>query len=201
MNFQLGFSGWKKMLQDFCEIDVVRPALPAEGEPEQSVKSISPDGKFYEWWHNTLAYTGVDKSMQYIAELMKGKRYDGVLGFSQGAAMASILLDKSHRLNKKENLGIKTENNDLIIPYPFKFGILISGFPPVGRGLSSKIDIPTFNTYGRKEINGILAAYLCRYFKDPFVEVHQGGHIIPTPNPQFKEKFESFLENQSPILH
>lgn len=68
------------------------------------------------WWdyRGEDAYLGFQKGLDYIVEYIeKNGPYDGIIGFSQGSAMAAIVTNSIHRLLPSH-------------PY-FKFSILLSG--------------------------------------------------------------------------
>ena len=56
------------------------------------------DGPWFEWWdavrtRDGWRYDGADETLALVARLLAtGAPYDGVLGFSQGCILASIVL-------------------------------------------------------------------------------------------------------------
>ena len=80
-------------LRHNCELECVFINAPfdAKGEPDSGIKVFYPDRDYYEWTNADLPDKGLDKSVDFvIAELRKSK-YDGLVGFSQGAAMTTRL--------------------------------------------------------------------------------------------------------------
>lgn len=107
-----------------------------------------------------------------------GGGFDGILGFSQGAAMAGIVCKL-----RKEFVEFKE----------LKFAILVSGFVARsertlwiwdgGSGKEGKIDLPVLNVYGRKDqvVDIKESRRLGRMFREDqfWCLVHEGGHVVP----------------------
>ncbi|KAF9190689.1 Ovarian cancer-associated protein 2 [Haplosporangium sp. Z 767] len=99
---------------------------PEERE-EDELENLEPEAIPYGWWTSSPekpAYKGFDESLKGICQVLeKQGPFDGVLGFSQGASMASmlqLLLERPHLSPIMS--GCKHD--------PFKFAIIVSGFEP-----------------------------------------------------------------------
>jgi hypothetical protein len=121
------------------------------------------------------------ESINFLLDHMKGvEAYDGVLGFSQGAAMAALLLAK---LQTEPELGIRKP----------RFGVFISGFDPTNADTFQ----PLMSEAGRIELEGSLhvsgvrdtlvipertRAMMDNFFDPELAQwhPHSGGHVVPS---------------------
>lgn len=102
-------------------------------------------------------------------EPLCGDGYDGVLGFSQGAAMAGVLC--------------------ALRPAAFRFAVLACGYAAVGTGLPAlaeagaggAIALPSLHLVGARDssVPPEASAHFAARFRDPTVHAHAGGHWIP----------------------
>lgn len=110
--------------------------------------------------------------------------FDGILGFSQGASMAHLLLAKEQKGEVK--LG-------------FRFAILFAGFLSLSSVhdcyTSLTFDIPTLHIYGTGDqiVLSTTSEKLKSVFSDSVAIVHEGGHFIPSMS-KYKDVFNGFLE-------
>ncbi|KAL7124890.1 hypothetical protein ABFS83_14G079100 [Erythranthe nasuta] len=125
---------------------------------------------------------GFDKSIDYLKTIFSQQGpFDGILGFSQGAAMAALVGAKMEKLKGEID---------------FRFVILCSGFAvnniaDYGEG---SINCPSLHIFGNKEgkdrqINCEASKNVASLFeKGCSVTVeHELGHIIPTRSPYIDE--------------
>ncbi|KAF8927567.1 serine hydrolase FSH [Dissophora ornata] len=126
---------FRKALKDIADLVYVTaphivpiPTLstPEEREDDQ-LENLEPEAVPYGWWTSSPErpqYKGFDQSLAGLREVLeKQGPFDGVMGFSQGASMASILqllLERPHL--SPTMTGCKHD--------PFKFAIIVSGFEP-----------------------------------------------------------------------
>ena len=108
------------------EIDVVKINAPwdAKGPPDEGIAEFYPDQPYYEWWayeqdsDGKEIYTGHEKSLESLETyLNQNGPFLGVLGFSQGATLTTLLAELQQSKEKKW----------------FKFVILIGGVPPISQ--------------------------------------------------------------------
>lgn len=118
LSMQTGAFRYHLGLDLFC---VNAPHL-ASGPCDPMVEQIYASYVKYEWFarsdiDNNKAIAMKDTSLKYLLKLISEKEegFEGILGFSQGAAMATVLLEHYR-------------SNDL--PCPFKFAIMIAGVEP-----------------------------------------------------------------------
>jgi len=117
--------------------------------------------------------------------------FDGILGFSQGAAMVGLYLATLED-----------------VPSQFKFAMFVASFKSKSSkhyqfyNESHKIPIPSLHVMG--ETDAVIPMtmseeYLCT-FVEPQTLVHGGGHFLPTAGPQ-KKIFNSFLDDMREKLN
>ncbi|KAI9913860.1 hypothetical protein PsorP6_006448 [Peronosclerospora sorghi] len=160
----------------------------ASGPVPELVRSFYGDkGPFYEWWdavkqqdRETLRYEGFEHSLDYLtAQVQAFGPIDAVLGFSQGAAMATLLT--AHYVS---NYGY----------VPWKCCILICGLYP--RNLETQelleaaktstdgaIDVPSVHVVGKTDPLASKSEILVQSFtKTKRVRFeHEEGHKFPSP--------------------
>ncbi|KAH6761450.1 rhodanese-like domain protein [Perilla frutescens var. hirtella] len=124
---------------------------------------------------------GFEKSIEYLKTVFSQMGpFDGILGFSQGAAMAALV--SAHREKLKGDID-------------FRFVILCSGFsvnmPNHGKG---SINCPSLHIFGYKEgedrqIGCEASRQLASLFENECSVIieHDSGHIIPTRSPYIGE--------------
>lgn len=124
---------------------------------------------------------GFEKSIEYLKTVFSQMGpFDGILGFSQGAAMAALV--SAHREEFKGNID-------------FRFVILCSGFSvnmsKYGKG---SINCPSLHIFGYKEgedrqIGCQASRQLASLFENgcSVIIEHDSGHIIPTRSPYIGE--------------
>jgi hypothetical protein len=123
------------------------------------------------WWHEGLR--GWEQTRDWVGELMRsGPPFDGVFGFSQGAALTGLL-------------AAVRESDHLRLTSDFGFAIMVSGFtsnlPQHATLFEHKLTIPSVHVIGCGDV--IVpkrdSRLLADRFTDPLVLEHAGGHIIP----------------------
>ena len=147
------------------------------------------------WWFSTpnRTYRAIDKtdtcigfeeSLELVSETFKtAGPFDGILGFSQGAAFASILC--AHQRTAES-------------PLKFHFAIFIAGFKsqllPHKDTYSQCITLPTLHTIGLGDavIPSHSSEDLASFCANPTVYRHAGGHYVPA-SPELKAAMAGFL--------
>lgn len=131
--------------------------------------------------------TGFEKSLAYLKTVFSEKGpFDGILGFSQGAAMVAAVC------SKKPSLKGAVE---------FRFAVLCSGFPlqmpELDRGL---INCPSLHIFGSgggndRQIANKTSRNLASCFDAgcSVIIEHDLGHMIPT-RPPYIDKIKEFLQ-------
>ncbi|XP_012561864.1 esterase OVCA2 isoform X1 [Hydra vulgaris] len=149
----------------------------------------------YGWWFskedmsfNALENSHIDNghqiSVDHITNAFKEHgSFDGILGFSQGATMAT------HICALSEEDGF---------PFKIKFAILCAGFKsrslPHQCYYSKKISCPSLHIYGDSDrvIPKEMSIELQNCFQTFSVIIHSGGHYIPATSKERKD-YENFL--------
>jgi len=161
----------------------------ASGPPQEIVAQIWPptDFKYFEWWdQNEGKYTGLDATLRYLAAIeKKSGPFDGVLGFSQGGALAAFLCAQS---SVAQTGGI---GQDAVFP-SLCLGILCSGFIPQDPRLYSMLQkcaaeskastaVDMWITAGKKDLPFCMEAVdkLKGHFSSATSIMHGGPHALP----------------------
>lgn len=130
---------------------------------------------------------GLEEALGTVAQaLTKLGPFDGILGFSQGAALAAQVCA----------LG---QAGDSRFPLP-RFIILVSGFCPRGLGfkesiLQSPLSLPSLHVFGDTDriIPSQASMQLAGRFAGAITLTHSGGHFIPAAAPQ-RQAYLTFLD-------
>lgn len=150
------------------------------------------------WWHPELiskgwVYHGWDETLEFLVgfESTQGP-FQGLLGFSQGAAVTSALA---------AHLGVPGKPAAV----DFRFGIMAGGFAFRGRGSSSlfrhrPLRVPSLHMYGQRDklVLPSSSEELARLFESPTVHAHPGGHSFPQTRPSVDAVAE-FLRAQASV--
>ncbi len=190
---QLRISGLYNLLtQDLnAEVTFVNSPHSASGPIPQDVLMAFPSDDYYEWWNatldeeqNTWNYQNCDESLEYLYSVWKEDEFDGIIGFSQGAAMSALLA----AMLKKDNA--------MRIP---KFIICISGikvrdprFVPYYKAIS---DLPSAHIFGQHDPVKILTNKLVKCFDSPVILTHERGHIVPRLHSDMSETLKNFMRS------
>ena len=160
----------------------------------------------YGWWHARggdesgvghapMRYEGWDRTRKAIVAAFEQRGpFDGVFGFSQGAALAGLLV------GLRAPDGVPTTEQ----PLTFDFAILVSGFvsnDPAHAPLYAhpgSYALPSLHIVGRSD--GIVPARdskeLAARFGDATILEHGGGHVIAS-EPSIRSGVDSFLQEMS----
>ena len=166
---------------------------PSTDDPEDPGERgwwFSREDDWFKSDHVSDVDKGFDESVDMIVSALEGNSYDGILGFSQGACLVSMLCLMQQQQGK----------------HWFKFAMLFSGFPSRSSKHDKfysggvKAEIPSFHMYGEtdKVVPGSSSEELLQYFADPVFEHHPGGHFIPAASAQ-KKSYLTFLEEMKKL--
>ncbi|KAL8609858.1 hypothetical protein ACOMHN_020693 [Nucella lapillus] len=198
-SFRQKTGAFRKLIKKKAELvfitapNIVPPLDTAENSAEASGGNDESSG----WWFSrpddyfhaqdpSDCCKGYDLSLQTILQAVKEQGpFDGVLGFSQGAAMVSLVLGEQEKQSEKW----------------FQFAILVAGFKSRSsphQALYEKISIPTLHVFGEtdKVIPKDMSEDLLQHYEDPLTLHHPGGHFIPAGG-QEKKVYVEFLERMS----
>lgn len=161
------------------------------------------------WWHaieqstqnkvagvgsSTIRYSGWAKTYKsIIATFEDAGPFDGVFGFSQGAALTALLV------------GLRAPDGNVSKKYPlaFDFAMMAGAFlanDPVLKALyeaEASYELPSAHIIGRSDlIVPTRHSYdVAALFKRPLVIEHGGGHIVDGSE-KTREQIAFFLEQQ-----
>ena len=154
------------------------------GELSLTTKGIDAnDGKA--WWVKSKSdTTGWKESMNYLVSTLERERFDGIVGFSQGASMVSLLVAENQR-----------RGTDW-----FQFAVFISGFLPRAPEMKematqSKTQIPTWHCFGETDaiIPQHMSQELSALMGDKAVTCsHSGGHFVPSSK-ETRDSMKKFM--------
>ncbi|HEX3828184.1 MAG TPA: hypothetical protein VHV82_13035 [Sporichthyaceae bacterium] len=122
------------------------------------------------WWHN--GFRGWERTRDWALDLVAREHFDGVFGFSQGAALTGLLS--------------ALQQSDPTTALGFKFAVMVGGFtshePQHAALFERKITLPSLHVMGA--IDGIVplpdSRRLAERFENPVIVEHRGGHVIPS---------------------
>jgi pimeloyl-ACP methyl ester carboxylesterase len=138
-------------------------------------------------------YEGWPRSLEAIrSACVREGPFDGVLGFSQGAALAGLLVGSRPRGSRADR-----EPQSLA----FGFAVMVGGFISADSELArlyeerSNYEPPSMHIIGRSDnvVPREASLELASKFKDPLILEHDGGHVIPNA-PPIRQEFRAFLE-------
>ncbi|KAK4769181.1 hypothetical protein SAY86_027331 [Trapa natans] len=130
---------------------------------------------------------GSDTSLALVKNIFsKDGPFDGILGFSQGAAMATIVCAHQDMFKGEMN---------------FRFAVLCSGYAPKLEDISfGSIHCPSLHIFGcdhgkDRQISNEASRHLTSYFEEgsSVIVQHDSGHIIPTGSP-YIDQIKDFLQ-------
>jgi hypothetical protein len=146
------------------------------------------DGDFG-WWHQN--FRGWERTRDWAVDLFaRQPRFDGVFGFSQGAALTALLV------------GLRAPAGQVTseLPLSFDFAMMASGFrsdSPRHAELFARrasFDLPSFHLLSRSDpiVATADSRALAEQFPAPVVVEHNGGHVIAS-TPPVRATFTQFL--------
>ena len=138
-----------------------------------------------DFYHAALPYRGWQASVASIAECWAAQGpFDGVMGFSQGAAMA-------HLLTSLRCASCSSSTR----PYPWllslRFAIFAGGFPSrlsPAPSPTRSLSLPTLHLSGAqdRDVPPALHDELAACFVDSTLHRHPHGHVVPTADSDVK---------------
>ncbi|GAA6231419.1 esterase OVCA2 [Lates japonicus] len=129
---------------------------------------------------------GLDESVAVVREAVKVQGpFDGILGFSQGAAFVAMLCSLQEQ---------KLESD-----FSFRFAILVAGFLSACKEHQKfyqvPLQIPSLHVFGLEDrvIPDNMSRELLPSFQDPQVLTHPGGHFVPATSAH-RQTYQDFLK-------
>ncbi|KAI3373760.1 hypothetical protein L3Q82_022345, partial [Scortum barcoo] len=129
---------------------------------------------------------GLDESVAVVRDAVKDQGpFDGILGFSQGAAFVAMLCS--------------LQEQNLERDFSFRFAIIVAGFRSACREhqkfYSAPLQIPSLHVFGLEDrvIPDNMSRELLPSFQDPQVLTHPGGHFVPAASAH-RQTYQDFLK-------
>jgi hypothetical protein len=144
------------------------------------------------WWHHH--FRGWQRTREAIVSLFgREPRFDGVFGFSQGAALTSLLV------------GLRAPDGQVSAdtPLSFDFAVMVGGFRSDSAdhrhlyAATERYALPSLHIIGHADqvVPARDSRVLAAQFASPTVLEHAGGHVIPG-TPQIRRGFADFLDER-----
>jgi len=144
------------------------------------VEQFFPDDPKCQWFRKMehleeggVRYAGLDVGFETIGKaLAEQGPFDGVLGFSQGAALSFYT-------------AAKQQNGELVPPDggKLKFAIIIAGFTPRDLNhrylFNSQLETPTCHIWGDHDVLKFKSEEATKNCVEPLVLNHKAGHKVP----------------------
>ncbi|KAF5199154.1 Serine hydrolase fsh [Thalictrum thalictroides] len=166
-------SKWDASILDRFDMVFPNGIHPAGGKSE--IEGIYPP-PYFEWFQfseDLKEHTNLDQCISYICEyITTNGPFDGLLGFSQGAALSALLL------------GYQAQGKVLKDHPKFKLFISISGTkfrtPNICKvAYKDIIKVNSVHFIGAKDRFKLPSEELAALFKDPLIINHPQGHTVP----------------------
>ncbi len=151
--------------------------------PDAEDPGVGPGAKYYKGWQRTR-----DWAAAYFAE--QGP-FDGVFGFSQGAALTGLLT------------GLRAPDGKPTAakPLAFDFAVMTGGFPSIDSNLAKLYEdkagyaLPSAHIIGSSDyiVRPADSRSLASRFQDPVLLTHSGGHVVAATS-EVRQGFRAFLE-------
>ncbi|XP_068572630.1 esterase OVCA2 [Cebidichthys violaceus] len=129
---------------------------------------------------------GLDESVAAVREAVKTQGpFDGILGFSQGAAFVAMLCSLQEQKLEPE--------------FNFRFSILVAGFRSAceehKKFYNPPLQIPSLHVFGLEDrvIPDNMSRELLPSFQDPQVLTHPSGHFVPAASAH-RQAYQDFLK-------
>jgi hypothetical protein len=156
-----------------CVADLL--SAPHSSSPQSDVFHMLSNRAFHEWGHDEKALKGV------LAYIERYGPYDGLYGFSQGAAVVTAL----SKPGVAEGFGSKRT---------WRFVICACGVPPPGDGT---VDLPSLQISGARDPFRAASKALADVYEAPVLLEHAGGHELPLKlrhDARFKDALDAFFD-------
>lgn len=193
-------------------------ASDVPGFDVSKVENESNEVEAYGWWRRSNTsdppeYVGLEEGLAVVADTMKAEGpFDGVMGFSQGAAMAAMVSSLLEGESRKEAFKAAQAKSKLAMAYPssfanldhppLKFCVSYSGFIAPGNRYAAfyepSIRTPLCHFIGSldtvvEEARTNLLVDAAGGAEKTTVVVHPGGHFVPN-NRQYLDTVVAFVK-------
>jgi len=199
LSFQMG------AMQGNTQLDCTFVTAPhaATGPPDAGIATFypEPDFAYFEWFlreeygeaeegtgKRAERIKGMEESMEMLIKLLRdaSPRYDCILGFSQGAGMATRLAHWQQQQQPST-------------PLLFDFVVLVGGVPPLEREAeigAGGISMPSLHIQGKADSLLPLSERLAALYSVRTVLVHEEGHNVPSMRTGLYPQIDAFLSER-----
>lgn len=190
----------RKLLKKSVELVFVDAPLTVQSPDTDKEASSGPvveaDGRG--WWFSDVAARsfsaqqqcevslGLDQSVTAVRDAIRTQGpFDGILGFSQGAAFVAMLCS--------------LQEQNLEPEFNFRFAVLVAGFRSACSEhesfYKSTLQIPSLHVFGQEDrvIPDHMSKDLLPVFNDPQILTHSGGHFVPAASAH-RQSYQDFLK-------
>uniref|UniRef100_A0A1A8SL86 Esterase OVCA2 n=1 Tax=Nothobranchius rachovii TaxID=451742 RepID=A0A1A8SL86_9TELE len=199
----------RKLLKKRVELVYLNAPLSVQQEsagevPNKENDSVSGSGSDKDlrgWWFSDIQAKsfnaqqqceeslGLDESVAAVREAVKVQGpFDGILGFSQGAAFVAMLCALQEKKLEPE--------------FSFRFAVLVAGFRSAckehQRFYDTPLQTPSLHVFGLEDkvIPDSMSRELLPCFQDSQVLIHPGGHFVPAASVH-RQTYQDFLKRFS----
>merc|ERR1711904_204676 len=206
---QLGMSGWLKELGTTCDFVFASAPFDSALPVTPIVQQYFPKDPKCQWFERIehldtggVRYVGLNKGLGKVSEILRGPEgpFDGILGFSQGAAMSVYTIARQQQWENSQQEDRK--DNTLPTHPPLKFAIIIAGFIP--RDIDNRylfeggsLSTPTCHIWGDHDVLKYKSQDLTKSCEDPLVMVHASGHKVPNTKTIDVDKLRAFIATKT----
>ncbi|XP_064827496.1 esterase OVCA2 isoform X2 [Oncorhynchus masou masou] len=194
----------RKLLKKYVELVYMSAPhrVPQTVDAQGKENEVGPGGDEAPrgWWFSDTQARSFDAGQQCQASLgleesVEAVRtavndlgpFDGVLGFSQGAALVAMLCC--------------IQEQNLEPQFQFRFAILVAGFRSACLehqgfyGSPAPLAIPSLHVFGQEDqvISDRMSRELLPLFQEPQVLTHPGGHFVPAASAH-RQTYQEFLK-------
>lgn len=168
---------------------------------EATIAETDPESPPRAWWKASKDRTkafGLEESILVVRAALKERKFDGVLGFSQGAAFAAVI----SALLERPELYPPFMVNDQPPHPPFEFCVAVSGFrlndPFCHPLFTPSYSTPTLHILGKTDVVVVeeRSKQLIDVSSNKRVEEHAGGHFVPSKG-NWRKFLAAYLKNPS----
>ncbi|XVF38149.1 hypothetical protein REPUB_Repub20aG0074400 [Reevesia pubescens] len=176
-------------LDDHFHMDFPDGLFPAGGKSD--IEGIFPP-PYFEWFQfnkDFTEYTNLEESISHLCQYITNNGpFDGLLGFSQGASLAALLL------------GYQAQGKVLKEHPPFKMLVSISGSkfrdPTICEvAYKDTINVKSVHFIGAKDWLRLPSEDLATTFENPLIIRHPQGHTVPRLDEDSMEQLSNWIAN------
>uniref|UniRef100_H3DFG2 Esterase OVCA2 n=1 Tax=Tetraodon nigroviridis TaxID=99883 RepID=H3DFG2_TETNG len=187
---------FRKLLKK--QVELIFVDAPLKAPETTSASGAEGDEASRAWWFSDVQARsfnaqqqceeslGMDESVAAVRAAVKEQGpFDGILGFSQGAALVAMLCSLQER-------GLEPD-------FRFRFAVLVAGFRSACQEHQEfyrvPLQMPSLHVFGLEDrvIPDSMSRDLLPTFEEPVVLIHPGGHFIPA-TAAHRETYQNFLK-------